>query len=80
MKESYRKGIANHPGLESCGGGRESALEALTGAYVGWVLSFETGEQAGNKPTVSSLPEGNKAACVIASASQPCGVGDPMHA
>jgi hypothetical protein len=30
MKESYRKGVANHPGLESCGGDREAALEALT--------------------------------------------------
>ncbi len=27
MKESYRKGVANHPGLESCEGGRETALE-----------------------------------------------------
>src|ERR1700735_3533037 len=29
MKESYRKGIANHPGPEPCEGGREAALEAL---------------------------------------------------
>ena len=29
MKESYREGIANHPGPESCEGGREAALEAL---------------------------------------------------
>ena len=29
MKESYRKGVANHPGLESCGGGRKTALEAF---------------------------------------------------
>jgi hypothetical protein len=80
MKESHRKGVAKHPDPESCEGGRKTALEALTGAYVGWVLSFETGEQSGDKPTVSSLPEGNKAACASASASQPCGVRDPMHA
>ena len=29
MKESYREGIANHPGPEPCEGGREAALEAL---------------------------------------------------
>jgi hypothetical protein len=29
MKESYRKGVANHPGPEPCEGGREAALEAL---------------------------------------------------
>jgi hypothetical protein len=29
MKESYREGIANHPGPEPCEGGRKAALEAL---------------------------------------------------
>ena len=29
MKESYREGVANHPGPELCEGGREAALEAL---------------------------------------------------
>jgi hypothetical protein len=29
MKESYREGVANHPGPEPCEGGREAALEAL---------------------------------------------------
>jgi hypothetical protein len=29
MKESYRKGVANHPDPEPCGCGREAALEAL---------------------------------------------------
>jgi hypothetical protein len=29
MKESYREGIANHPGPEPCEGGCEAALEAL---------------------------------------------------
>ncbi len=29
MKESYRKGVANHPGREPCEGVREAALEAL---------------------------------------------------
>ena len=29
MKESYRKGVANHPGPEPCECGRKGALEAL---------------------------------------------------
>src|ERR1039458_10878361 len=28
MKESYREGIASHPGPQPCEGGREAALEA----------------------------------------------------
>jgi hypothetical protein len=28
MKESYRKGVANHPDPEFCGGNREVAVEA----------------------------------------------------
>ena len=31
MKESYRKGVANHPDPESCMASREAAIEALTG-------------------------------------------------
>ncbi len=41
MKESYRKGAANHPDPESCNGRREAAVEALTGAQAGRVLSCE---------------------------------------
>lgn len=29
MKESYREGLAIHPGPEPCEGGRKAALEAL---------------------------------------------------
>src|SRR5271157_4931398 len=29
MKESYREGVASHPGPEPCEGGRKIALEAL---------------------------------------------------
>ena len=39
MKESYRKGVANHPDPESCVVSREAAIEALTGAHAGRVLS-----------------------------------------
>jgi hypothetical protein len=29
MKESYRIRSSDHPGLESCGGGRKTAIEAF---------------------------------------------------
>ena len=41
MKESYRKGVAIHPGPESCVASREAAIEALTGVHAGRVLSGE---------------------------------------
>ena len=41
MKESYREGPANHPDLESCVASRKAAIEALTGAPAGRVLSCE---------------------------------------
>jgi len=39
MKESHRKGVANHSDPESCVAGRKAAIEALTGAHAGWALS-----------------------------------------
>ena len=41
MKESYVKGLANHNGLESCGGWSNPSVEALTEGTAGWVLSCE---------------------------------------
>ena len=41
MKESYRKGVAIHPDPESCVATRKGAIEALTGAHAGRVLSCE---------------------------------------
>jgi hypothetical protein len=41
MKESYRKGVANHPDPESCECRRKAAGEALTGAQAGRILSCE---------------------------------------
>lgn len=41
MKESYRKGVANHFGPESCVDSREVPIEALTGGSAGRVLSCE---------------------------------------
>jgi hypothetical protein len=39
MKEPGGEGIASHTGPESCEGGGDAALEALTGVRAGWVLS-----------------------------------------
>ena len=41
MKESYGKGLATHPGPESCAGGGNIAGEALTGVHAGQPLSSE---------------------------------------
>jgi hypothetical protein len=57
MKESYRKGVANHPEPESCVASREAAIEALTGAHVGRVLSCEIIEI--RVPTLCHEAEGN---------------------
>ena len=39
MKVRYRKGVANHPDPESCGGVCEGVVEALTGESAGQPLS-----------------------------------------
>lgn len=41
MKESYGKGLANHPGPKLCGDGGNSVAEALVGVHAGWVSSSE---------------------------------------
>jgi RNA-directed DNA polymerase len=57
MKVRYRKGIANHPDPESCGGVREGVVEALTGESAGQPLSREI-RQSGT-PTLLSEAEGH---------------------
>jgi len=57
MKESYRKGVANHPDLESCVASRKAGGEALTEARAGWVLSCEI--IATGVPTPFSKVEGH---------------------
>ena len=49
MQESYKEGIASHFGPESCGGAREGSVEALTGVWMGRVLSRETYAPVGNR-------------------------------
>src|SRR5467141_2106098 len=65
MKESHRKGVATHPDPESCVASRETAIEALTGAHVGRVLSCEI--IATRVPTSYHVTEGHTATGAIAS-------------
>src|SRR6266478_2581121 len=65
MKESYRKGVANHPDPESCVVSREGGIEALTGAHAGRVLSCEI--IATRVPTSFRMAEDNTGGCAIAS-------------
>ena len=57
MKESYRKGLASHPGPESCAGRRKAAGEALTGVHTDQVLSCEI--RWSGVPTPLSEAEGH---------------------
>jgi hypothetical protein len=65
MKESYRKGVANRPDPESCVASRKAAIEALTGAHAGRVLSCEI--IATGVPTSYHETEGKTDGCAIAS-------------
>ena len=78
MKESYRKGLANHPGPEPCEGGRKTALEALDRGICR--LGIELRNQPLQDAHGVGMPEGNMAAHAFASARLTCGVDDPMHA
>jgi hypothetical protein len=65
MQESHREGVAIHPDPESCMVTREGAIEALTGAHAGRVLSCEI--IATGVPTLFSKAEGHTRAGAIAS-------------
>ena len=65
MKESHRKGLASHPGPESCVASRKAVIEALTGESAGRVLSCEI--IATGVPTLFSKAEGHTRADGIAS-------------
>lgn len=55
MKVRHRKGVATHPGPESCVGARKGAGEALTGEPAGQPLSREIGKSGA--PTQLSYAE-----------------------
>ncbi len=50
MKESYRKGLANHSDPESCASSGNAAGEALTGAHMGQLLSSESTDHSACRP------------------------------
>jgi hypothetical protein len=66
MKESYREGVANHPGPEPCKRGRKAALEALDRGICR--LGIELRNYAFQEAHGVAQPEGHKAARVNASA------------
>lgn len=57
MKESYKQGLANQLGPESCDCNGNDAVEALTGVHAGRVLSCEI--KPLGMPTLLSEAEGN---------------------
>lgn len=66
MKEPYGKGLASHPGPESCGAAREGGAEALTGESAGELSSREI--TTSMVPTPLGEAEGNIHGRAIASA------------
>jgi len=62
MKEPHKKGVANHLDPESCGGAREGAAEALTGAHAGLLPSSEI--TTSGAPTRWTAGEGHTAGSV----------------
>ena len=67
MQESYRKGLASHPGPESCAGGRKATGEALTGAHLGQPSSCEINPTG--VPTPLSEAEGHTVCDIMGKSS-----------
>jgi hypothetical protein len=78
MKELHRKGLANHPDPESCMAGREAAIEALTGAHAGRVLSCEI-TISSRVPTASNCRKATPRAALLRAVRGLCAVRDPEH-
>ena len=84
---AFQRDYSQQYGLKVTGKLDDKTRVAIRGAHNGVAdrirprLGIELRKgQSGDKPMVSKYPEGNKAACASASASQPCGVEGPMHA
>ena len=78
MKEPYRKGVANHPDLESCAGGGDSAGEALTEAAAGWVSSRERTRFGPRRNALMRKATPTQTPSRVLAG--PGAVGDPTHA
>jgi hypothetical protein len=79
MKEPYRKGLASHPGPESCAGSSNAAREALTGAHADQPLSCEIKPVQGADVVsgTEGKTEGHDPRRVPGG---PCAVEDPVYA
>ena len=77
MKEPHGKGVASHPGPESCGVTREGGAEALTGESAGQPLSRDN--QLPRRADVFGLTEGNRGGHVKRVPTAPRG-RRPWHA
>jgi hypothetical protein len=75
MKESYRKGIANHPGPEPCEGGREAALEALDRGTCRLCIELRNRAFSGGRQCHATRKATGRAA-TNASRPTPCGAED----
>src|SRR5579872_1462314 len=79
MQESYREGVANHPGPKPCEGGGNVALEALDRGICRLAIELRNRVFRG-KPTASDRTEGETVSLANARAAQPRGVEEPKHA
>ena len=84
MKESYGEGVATHTDPKSCGGAREGAVEASTGARAGRALSREITSlrgadavEAGGRP--HRLRRYREAWPVPARSETPCTYANTSH-
>src|ERR1700675_944705 len=78
MKESYRKGVANHPDPEPCATHREVWREALTGAHAGWVWSPENRER--ERRRCQAKRKATRTESQARESGRLPGVADPTHA
>ena len=79
MRESYGEGLATRTGPESCAEARKGLGEALTGVYVGRVLSRENIANFG-VPTPWVQRKATPVASPWRDAIGPCAVEDLVHA
>ena len=79
MKEPYDQGVASRVGPESCGGGREATLEALTGGVRAGLLNRDIVSVRGADACLGV----RKATSLVSLAQETDGpreVKDPAHA
>lgn len=79
MKESHREGVANHPGPESCEGGREVALEALDRGICRLGMELRNPAVRG-ADLVRRQGRQHRAHAIARAWRGPRGVEDPKHA